>query len=155
MPIEKLHNSQFSNWPAQRTTRSQAKWILGPWKLLNWELCNFSMGMVSCVYPMMQWNEGTFLHWFWHWSWYNKLYVTQDMAWVVKIVSVICNLCLWYETMLLKDAHYIRAVLVTIVVILELLLPRNATKKLIEKSFKPIVTLQSAWLSGGKYWHSS
>ena len=28
-----------------------------PWWLLSWELCNFSMGMCSCFYPMINGNE--------------------------------------------------------------------------------------------------
>ena len=58
-----------------RDHRPSGSW--GP----NWELCDFSMGMGSCFYPMYHRSEGhwllgnhtfpntPFLHRFWHWSW--------------------------------------------------------------------------------------
>ena len=62
-------------------TRPQAKLFLEPQQLLSWELCNISMSIGSCVYPMTQedhWVLGNhavpntrFLHLFWLWSW-NK-----------------------------------------------------------------------------------
>ena len=41
--------------------RAQETWgCMGPWQLRSWELCDFSMGIGSCFYPMTHRNEG---HW--------------------------------------------------------------------------------------------
>ena len=55
--IGKLHGSQRGNYLGPRTVRPQAKWFLEPEQVSTWELCNFSMGMNSCVYTMTHANE--------------------------------------------------------------------------------------------------
>ena len=60
--------------------RPQTESYLVPWRLPSWELCDFSICMGSCFYPMTHGNESPgvgksrisqhpFLYWFWQWSW--------------------------------------------------------------------------------------
>ena len=84
-----------------------ASWVVSAARHLpSWELCNLSMAMGSCFYPMTHRNVGhwvmwycafsntPFLHWFLHWSWDNDIWQGWDNPLLIMTDSNEL-LCVW------------------------------------------------------------
>ena len=49
---------QWGNPQGPKPTRLQDEWILWPWQLLSWELCDFSLVLAFIPWPIGMWSLG-------------------------------------------------------------------------------------------------